>query len=87
MKRHASILSQLMAACLLLALSSCSKEELLAPTSDEHGIGKVRVTTVPMDDTQQDSSKPAPSAGDTSISDDGDDVGDGERNRKKKPSN
>lgn len=87
MKRHTSILFQLTAVCLLVALSSCSKEELITPTSDESGISKVRVMTVPMDDAQNSSAKPGSTSGDTSISDDGDDVGDGERNRKKKPNN
>lgn len=71
----------------VVLLTGCSKEELVAPTIQEDGVNKVRVITVPMDDTRQDAFKPGSTGEDTSISDDGDDVGDGERNRKKKPSN
>ncbi len=79
--------SRLLGAALLavLLLTGCAKDELLAPARMDDGSGKVRVITVPLDDAGQDAAKPGSTGDNSSISDDGDDVGDGERNRKKKP--
>jgi hypothetical protein len=67
-------------------LASCAKEELVPPAAADQGMGKLRVTSMPMDEVQQGAPKPGSTAGEGgSISDDGDDAGHGERNRKKKP--
>lgn len=68
-------------------LAGCSKDEVIAPGPDAVGTMKRMNAIVPVDETNQESAKPDSAADDSSISDDGDDVGDGERNRKKKPSN
>lgn len=82
----------IMALVAMLTLGSCAKEEGFAPCSkqSEGSIGDAKSgdangTLLDIDDAR---SKPGHTRGTTdgsSISDDGDDVGDGERNRKKKP--
>jgi hypothetical protein len=75
-------------AAALLILAGCGKDELVAPGGAEQD---VKVTRGSMDGSQSEkppTNGPGPIVGDdggAGISDDGDDVGDGERNRKKKP--
>ncbi|MBK9175190.1 MAG: hypothetical protein IPM46_02400 [Flavobacteriales bacterium] len=74
----------LMSAFLLVG---CSKDEVIAPGPDSVGTIKRQNVIMPMNESEEDSAKPNSTSDDSSISDDGDDVGDGERNRKKKPNN
>ena len=72
---------------LALLMVACGKEPLDPPADRSHGMTKGIPTVLNQDAPAQDSGNPKGSMdgnGDT-ISDDGDDVGDGERNRKKKP--
>lgn len=72
---------------LALLMVACGKEPLDPPAECTHGVAKGVPTVLNQDAPAQDSGNPKGSVdgnGDT-ISDDGDDVGDGERNRKKKP--
>lgn len=74
-------------ASMILLLTSCAKEELVAPAGAPVA-GKSLSTTLQSGSTENGSTDVRDSAGDGGwISDDGDDVGDGERNRKKKPTN
>lgn len=84
--RHSRHLIGLMLVSAIL-LAGCAKDEVTAPGPDAFGNAKRHNVIVPMDDGDQDSAKPNSTGDNSSISDDGDDVGDGERNRKKKPSN
>jgi hypothetical protein len=89
--RLLSNLSALMALLVVMALSGCSKEEGFAPcakNSDESVGNEKRGSVGNEIDFNDARSKPGSTRGTSdgsSISDDGDDVGDGERNRKKKP--
>jgi len=70
----------------MVVLSSCAKDELVAPASTP-GVSK-SLTVPTVTDGQANGPSDPGSRGDTdggSISDDGDDVGDGERHKKKKP--
>lgn len=72
----------------VVLLASCAKEEVVAPASPA-GTNKSLGTTLQGGENQEGSTGVA-NGRDTGsdggwISDDGDDVGDGERNRKKKP--
>jgi len=84
-------LSALMAIVVVMALSSCSKEDGFAPCqkADNENVGdEKRGSSGNQIDFNSAHSKPGATRGTgdgSSISDDGDDVGDGERNRKKKP--
>ncbi|MBK6829915.1 MAG: hypothetical protein IPG92_03830 [Flavobacteriales bacterium] len=72
---------------LLLIMAGCAKEPLDRPSECATGVAKGVPTVLSMDAPTENSGDPKGDAdgnGDT-ISDDGDDVGDGERNRKKKP--
>lgn len=70
----------------MVVLSSCAKDELVAPAST---VGVTKGLTVPT--VTGGSANGASDSGSRddndggAISDDGDDVGDGERNKKKKP--
>lgn len=85
-----SAISSRFSAMLILAallLASCAKDEVVAPVGVT-GTTKSLGTTLQSGENQEDSG--SVSGRDTNgdggwISDDGDDVGDGERNRKKKP--
>ena len=88
MKFLSTILNRSIASLFVLAvlLVGCSKDECVAPSNHADGVAKgIHVTAVtdqPSNGGLQDSGKDGE---DSSISDDGDDVGDGERNKKKKP--
>lgn len=85
-----SAISNRFSAMLILAallLASCAKDEVIAPVGAA-GTAKSLGTTLQSGATQEGNG--GVSGRDTNgdggwISDDGDDVGDGERNRKKKP--
>ncbi|MCC6939547.1 MAG: hypothetical protein IT226_15120 [Flavobacteriales bacterium] len=72
---------------LVVLLAGCSKEECVAPSDRATEVAKslhpVPSTGEPMNGVLQPGS--VKDGGNSSISDDGDDVGDGERNKKKKP--
>lgn len=82
-----------LAAALVLLLSGCAKEDGFAPCNDRASDASGDAKSMPMGSmvgSDQLNGKPTMGGGrDTgsSISDDGDDVGDGERSRKKKTSN
>lgn len=81
-----------MALVAVMALSSCSKEEGFAPCAkqNEENLGDAKSgdangTMMDVDDARNKPGHTRGTSDGSSISDDGDDVGDGERNRKKKP--
>lgn len=75
-----------MAVLLVVMLSGCGKDEVVAPATAPgvtKSIGSPTVTDDPANSGGQPNFRGG--SGNESISDDGDDVGDGERNKKKKP--
>lgn len=80
--------SAAMLVLVVVLLASCAKDEVVAPSSP-NGSNKSLGTTLQSGESQEGSTgvnngRDSGSDGGW-ISDDGDDVGDGERNRKKKP--
>ena len=88
MKTRRSPANNLLGLALLLVvvLTGCAKDELVAPAPAN---GNAKSLNVPMVTDEPANGGTAPGSvkgdGDDPISDDGDDVGDGERNKKKKP--
>lgn len=86
--RHLSLnLFAIVALVVSMALTGCSKDDGFAPCQkQEENNGNAKMmggASVEFRDEQGRNGRGTD--GDSSISDDGDDVGDGERNRKKKP--
>lgn len=93
MKRQGTFLNlfAVMAILAMLAVTGCAKDDGFAPCQhEEENVGNAKSSVGAAIDLNDAAGKPGQlrgTSGGSSISDDGDDVGDGERNKKKKPNN
>ncbi|MCW5900003.1 MAG: hypothetical protein KIT10_12110 [Flavobacteriales bacterium] len=83
--RTLEILPALMAVALVLALSACGKEPLVEPCTYADDAAVAKAGGEGQGATSSGASTDEGNGEGTDISDDGDDLGDSERNRKKRP--